>query len=426
MNKLAINGGTKLIQTDFEIFNNIGHEEIDAVTRVLKTGRLSNFVGDWEPDFYGGEQVQEFEKLWCEHFDVKHAITVNSWTSGLICAVGSLDIEPQDEIIMPPWTMAATASAVLVWNAIPVFCDIDPQTFTIDPKKIEQKINSRTKAIISVDIHGMSADVDAIMSIAKKYNLKVISDSAQAIGATYKGKNVGTITDIGGFSLNRFKHIHTGEGGVIVTDNEILADRMQMLRNHADAVVASRKTNKINNLIGFNFRMGEIEAAIGIEQLKKLDLIVESRQRFAKQLTEGLSGLQGLEIPDVPTDRTHTYYTFPIKINEDILGVSSKKIRDALEAEGVSIGNSYINLHLYPTYQKKIAYGTKGFPWISDSHQSTANYEIGTCPVSEGYNAGGYLTIECCRYKYSELETKLIIEAFYKVWDNLGELGTEA
>ena len=422
MSNLAINGGHKLITEEFQTFNFIGDAEISAATEVMRSGMLSKFVGDWEPDFYGGNKVQELEKAWADYFKVKHAISVNSWTSGLICAVGCLDIEPQDEVILPPWTMAATASAVLVWNAIPVFCDIDPEKFTLDPKKIEAAITDRTKAILTVDIHGMSSDIDEIMEIAERYNLKVISDSAQAIGSTYKNRYTGTLSHIGGYSLNRFKHIQTGEGGIIVTNDDNLADRMKMIRNHADAVAYRRGQENIKNLIGFNFRMGEIEAAIAVEQLKKLEDIVKSRQKVACAFTEGLSGLVGLRIPEIPNDRSHSFYTYPILIEEERTGVEARKICAALQAEGVSIGSSYINLHRYPTYQRKIAYGSNGFPWRSALHASDVSYQIGTLPVAEKYNSNGYLTMEMCNYMYTENEITQVLNAFYKVWNNLSEL----
>lgn len=421
--KLAILGGDKVIKNPLKKFNRIGTEEIHAVNDVLKSGNLSSFIGDWEPDFFGGRKVLEFEEAWSNYFNVKHSITVNSWTSGLICAVGALDIEPGDEVIIPTWTMAASASCVLVWNAIPVFTDIDQRTFNIDPKKIEEKITSRTKAILSVDIFGLPADMDAIMSIAKKHNLKVISDTAQAPGALYKNKKAGTISHIGGFSLNYHKHIHTGEGGVIVTDDDDLAFRMKLIRNHADAVAGGKKMEKINNLIGFNFRLGEIECAIGIEQLKKLDSIIASRVHAANRLTEGIKDLEGLTSPFIPNGSTHVYYNYPLLVDEKKLGISAKNICLALSAEGFSCGNSYINVHKYPTYQKKIAYGMGGYPWKIGSKISNVNYNENQHKVAESYSRGeGYIGADFCNYEFDDSEIDLYIRCIQKVWDNLSEL----
>ena len=254
----------------------------------MRTGVLSQFLGTWHKDFYGGPKVKEFEIMAAKYFGVKHAITVNSWTSGLIAAVGALDIEPGDEIIVSPWTMSASATAILHWNAIPIFADIEEETFNLDPVSVESNITDRTKAIMAIDIFGHSADMDALRKIANKYNLKIISDTAQAPGAIYKGNFAGTLADIGGYSLNYHKHIHTGEGGILVTNDDNLAERLQLIRNHAEVVVEGKGVEKINNLLGFNFRLGEIESAIGIEQLKKLKYYVKTRERIANRLSEGI------------------------------------------------------------------------------------------------------------------------------------------
>ena len=266
----------------FKRYNPIGAEEVEAAKQVIESGVLSQFLGAWHEDFYGGPKVREFERQCAEYFGVKHAVTVNSWTSGLVAAVGAIGIEPGDEVIVTPWTMSATATAILHWNAIPVFADIDPETFNLDPKSVEANITPYTKAIMVADIFGQSADMDALMAIAAKHGLKVISDTAQAPGALYKGKYAGTLADVGGYSLNYHKHIHTGEGGILVTDNDEIAERLQLIRNHAEVVVGDKGVTNLSNMIGHNFRLGEIECAIGIEQLKKLNRFVQSRQRIGE------------------------------------------------------------------------------------------------------------------------------------------------
>ena len=235
--QLALLGGPATITQSFKHYNPIGVEEVQAAKAVIESGVLSQFIGAWHPDFLGGPKVKEFEALCAQHFGVKHAITVNSWTSGLIAAVGAIGIQPGDEVIVPPWTMCASATAILHWNAIPVFADIDPHTFCISPASIEANITPYTKAIMAVDIFGQSADMDAIMAIAKRHGLRVISDTAQAPGALYKGQFAGTLADVGGFSLNYHKHIHTGEGGILITNDDEIAQRLQLIRNHAEAVV---------------------------------------------------------------------------------------------------------------------------------------------------------------------------------------------
>ena len=185
---LALFGGPKTIEKTFTRYNPIGAEEVKAATSVVESGVLSQFIGAWDPDFYGGPKVKEFERKCEAFFGVKHAVTVNSWTSGLIAAVGAIGIEPGDEVIVPPFTMCASATAILHWNAIPVFADIDSETFCLDPRSVEANISPYTKGIMAVDIFGHPADTDALMAIAARHGLKVITDTAQAPGAFFKGK----------------------------------------------------------------------------------------------------------------------------------------------------------------------------------------------------------------------------------------------
>jgi len=421
---LALFGGQKTITKPFSWYNSIGKEELEAAKAVIETGVLSKFLGCWElPDFYGGEKVQEFEKNWAEYFGVKHAVTVNSNTSGLIAALGAIGIEPGDEVIVSPWTMSASATSILVWNAIPVFADIEEETFNLDPVSIEKNITPQTRAIMLPDIFGHAAQLDEIMEIARNHNLKVIEDSAQAPGALYKGKYVGTIADIGVFSLNYHKHIHTGEGGVCVTNDSALAERMQLIRNHAEACVEDKGVTNLSNMIGFNLRMTEIEAAIGIEQLKRLKGLVEERIHAADRLTAGIQDLKGLRPPVVREDCTHVYYVYPILIDEKITGVSRDKIAEALRAEGVpGVASGYQNVHLFPIYQKKIAYGNNGFPWTSDICKRDVSYKKGICPVAESFQDKQYMGIELCLHRYTDEEVDLVIQAFQKVWGELDRL----
>ena len=415
--------GAKTIQEPFQRYNPIGEEEVAAAKAVVETGVLSKFLGCWGADFLGGPEVREFERACEAYFDVKHAITVNSWTSGLIVAVGALGIEPGDEVIVTPWTMCASATAILHWNAIPVFADIDPETFCLDPKSVEANITPYTRAIMSVDIGGYPADTDALNAIARKHGLKVISDTAQSPGALFNGKLAGTLTDIGGYSLNYHKHIHTGEGGILVTDDDNLADRMRLIRNHAEAVVDDAGIADIINMVGFNFRLGEIEAAIGREQLKKLPGFVETRQRAAARLSAGLRNLPGLRTPVVKSGCTHAYYMYFMILDDVALGVSRDRIFDALVAEGVpSLSKKFANVHLLPMFQRKIAFGSKGFPWTSEFCRRDVSYEKGICPVAESLHDRSYIGFQMCMHQMTDVEVDLMISAFHKVWANLDAL----
>lgn len=420
---LALRGGPKLIEHQLARYNSIGADEVAAAKEVVESGVLSKFLGCWDPDFFGGPKIQEFERMCERYFGVKHAVTVNSLTSGLVAAVGAIGIEPGDEVIVSPWTMSATATAILHWNAIPVFADIEPETFCLDPVSVERNITPYTKAILAVDIAGHPADFDALRALADKHGLRIITDTAQAPSAKYKGRYAGTLADIGGLSLNYHKHVHTGEGGIMLTDDDDLADRMRLIRNHAEAVVGDKGVTNLANMIGHNFRMGEIEAAIGIEQLKKLDRKVADRQHVTHRLDEGLGALPGLRIPAVRPECTHVYYFYAMTLDPVRLGVSRDMIYKALVAEGVpGMMRGYATLHLLPLYQNKIAYGSKGFPWTSEICRRDVSYAKGICPVAEDMNDRAFLGIEVCAHVFSDADIDLVVAAFHKVWSQMESL----
>lgn len=433
MAKLAIHGGTPVRSKPFPAYRVIGEEEKEAVNRVLDSGILSRFLGCWHSDFYGGPEVQAFESEWAAHFNAKHAIAVNSCTSGLYCAMGATGVEPGEEVIVSPYTMSASAVAPLIYNAVPVFADIEEDYFCLDPKSVEERITSRTRAIIVVDIFGLPYDREGINAIAKKHGLLVIEDTAQAVGATYNGKYAGTLGDIGAYSLNYHKHIHSGEGGVVVTDDDDLADKVRLIRNHAESVVEDKGVTELTNMIGFNFRMTEIEAAIARCQLKKVDALIEERQGNCKYLAKALSEIPAIEPAQVREGCTHVYYVHPLKYREEEAGVPRNRFVEAVraelaatdlrEGEGVLLSYGYVKpIYLSPLFQKKVAYGSRGCPFVAPWYDGEINYDRGLCPTTERMYEKELVIHELMRPPATRSDLDDVIKAFWKVWENRDEL----
>ncbi|MBK6506672.1 MAG: DegT/DnrJ/EryC1/StrS family aminotransferase [Ignavibacteria bacterium] len=428
MSKLAFLGGKPVRTNIFPQSNTIGEEEKRAVMRVLDSGNLSQYVGSWNPDFMGGPMVKQFEKDWAHAFGVEYCMAVNSNTSGLNACIGACDIGPGDEVIVSPYTMTAGAIAPLIYGAVPVFADIDEDTFCLDPKKVEEKITPRTKAILVVHITGHPTDMDEIMMIARKHNLKVIEDCAQSPMASYKGRLVGTIGDVGIFSLNYHKHIHTGEGGMIVTNDAVIAEKVQLIRNHGEAVVEGKKTKDLWNTYGFNYRMTEMEAAVGIEQLKKLPALLEQRIERAEFLSAALGKLPGIIPPTVKEGCKHVYYIQAFKFKKDIVGIQRNTFIDAMKAELPTmvlrestpiIGCGFAPpLYLQPIYQQRLHKCSFNCP----RYEGEVSYDKGLCPVTERMFFEEVFTHEYMRPSFSWDDLKDVTDAYYKVYENISDL----
>ncbi len=433
MRELAILGGNPIREKPFPGYNVIGEEERAAVSAVVETGILSRYVGSEHPDFMGGDQVKRFEAAWANVFQARHAIAVNSATSGLYAALGATGVGPGDEVIVSPYTMAASVTAAIVFNAVPIFADIDPDTYCLSVESIRKCITPRTRVIIVVHIFGQAADMDAIMEIAREKNLIVIEDAAQSPFSLYKGRPVGVLAHLGVFSLNYHKHIHTGEGGMVITNDSQLAEKVSLIRNHAEAVVGRREVKDIINMIGFNFRMGEIEATIGMCQLQKGPALVEERRANVAYLEGRLRGIAGLTMPKESDGNQHVYYVHAITFDATVMGVSRASFIDAIkaelpvtefrESEGPLIGAGYVRpIYLEPMYQQRLAYGDKGCPFSCPHYSGEVHYEKGICPETERAHFETLITHEMFRPPMSKADLDDVAAAFHRVIDNLPEL----
>ena len=410
--RLALLGGAPALDEPLPESRTIGAEEAEAVAEVMQSGVLSGFYGSLGPQFFGGPKVQAFEKAWSERFGVRHAVSVNSATSGLIAAVGATGAGPGDEIIVPPWTMSATAVAPLVYGAVPVFADIEAETFCLDPEGVAAAITPRTRAIIAVNLFGHPARLKELRALADARGIFLIEDNAQGLLAEEDGRLAGGIGHIGVFSLNYHKHIHTGEGGICVTQDDRLAFRLQRIRNHGENVVDATDAQDMANLYGFNFRLTEMSAAVGIEQLKRINARVAGRERIAKALSAGIADLEGLRAPNVREGCRHAFYVWGMLYDEAVVGVPRDTFCKALAAEGVPHFQGYVKpLYLLPLFQQRIAMGRHGFPF----DQSTVRYDKGLCPVTERLHESMFIGVETCMYDPSPRQVDQLIKAFRKV-----------
>jgi len=433
MKQLALMGGIPIRTKYFPPYNVIGEDEKRAVMAVMDTGVLSKYIGAWHEDFLGGPQVRAFEEEWGAMFGAGHAIAVNSATSGLYAAMGAAGVSPGDEVIVPPLSMSASATAAVIWGGVPVFCDVDPENFSPLPKSVIQCITPQTKAIMVVHLLGHPVDMDPIMAVARERGIVVIEDCAQAIHAEYNGRPVGTLGDIGVFSLNYHKHIHTGEGGVCVTNNADLAEKMQYIRNHAEAVAAGKKPSNLVNLVGFNFRMGEIEAAIGRSLLPKSKNLIKQRRENVVYLEKQIGNLQGLPFAKTKPNCIHSYYAHALHCHKGEHGVGRDLMVKALraelpmtemreEAKGALLGPGYVTpLYQLPMFQNKIAFGDQGYPFKGAYITREIDYSDGICPNAE-HASRTMLTHEMMRPGMTHNDLDDVAAAFHKVFDNLAAL----
>jgi len=332
----------------------IGHQEERAVQSVLRSGFLVQ-----------GKAVARFEEAMAGYLKVPHAVAVSSGTSALHLALLAHDIGPGDEVIIPDYTFPATANVIELTGAKPVLVDIGPLTFNMDPKLIESRITKKTKAIMPVHLFGQSADLAPVMRIARKYKLLVIEDAACVLGAEYKGRKCGTIGDIGCFSFHPRKVITTGEGGVVVTHHQKTADRLRALRNHG----ISYKDNKIDFVMaGFNYRMTEIQAAIGLAQMKKIKSLIRSHQRVARLYDAQLSSLKWVKTPYTLPGNTHVFQSYIIQTPKSM---NRDKLIHHLRQNGVETNFGTYALHKLAFYKNKYRLKDSQFPVTEEVFQTS-------------------------------------------------------
>lgn len=343
----AIEGGTAVRNKMLNYGRqSIDDDDIQAVVQVLK--------GDW---LTTGPTVSAFEKAVADYLGVKEAVAVNSGTAALHAAVYAAGIGPCDEVIVPPITFVASANCVLYMGGKPVFADVSRDTLNLDPQDVERKITSKTKAIIAVDFAGQPCDHDAIRKLADKHNLIVIEDASHALGASYKGRKVGALHELTTLSFHPVKHITTAEGGMVVTDNSDFARKMRSFRTHGVDVDFHARAESGLWLydvvtLGFNYRLPDVNCALGISQLSKLNVWVERRRAIANQYSQSFAEVAEIETPFNPPECESAWHLYVIRLNFDRLQVGRAKIFKALKAENIGVNVHYIPIPWLTNYQK--------------------------------------------------------------------------
>lgn len=364
MNEIALYGGTAVREKLLPYCSHhIEQDDIDAVVDVLKDGWLTN-----------GPKVGQFESLVAEQFNVHHAISFSSGTAALLGAIHSLGIKAGDEVIVPTLTFVASVNCILQSGATPVFCDVNSETLLIDTNHVVELITKKTKAIISVDYAGQPCDYDELNLIAEKHGLFLISDASHSIGAKHKNRPVGSLAHITAFSFHPTKNITTGEGGMITTNMKDIASKANLFKSHGLSKTPEQSSLHGNwyyemNELGYNYRLGDINCALGISQIKKLENRVAARNEISHQYRHGLKDIpQFIPLTEKENIR-HAYHLFVVKINPQTVNTSRDEIFKAMQAEGIGVNVHYMPVHLHPYYIKN--YGT----------------HAGLCPIAEDTSA---------------------------------------
>ena len=358
--RLAIDGGTPIRRTRLPYGRQwLDDDDIAAVVEVLRSDWLTT-----------GPKVGEFEQAFADFVGAKEAVAVSNGTAALHAAMYAVGIGSADEVIVPPMTFAASANCVVYQGGTPVFADVDPNTLLLDPVQIEAKITPRSKAIIAVDYAGQACDYDALRAIADRHGLVLVADACHALGGSYKGRPVGSLADLNIFSFHPVKHITTGEGGMITTDDPELARRMQIFRNHGITTDHRQREQRGSWFyemvdLGYNYRLTDLQCALGMSQLRKLPDWVARRQAIARQYNAAFAEMPAVGSLGMREEVSHAYHLYMIRLDLEQLQATRAEVFSALIAEGIGVNVHYIPVHLHPFYRERFGTGP------------------GLCPVAE-------------------------------------------
>ena len=361
---LAIDGGTP-VRSSFLPYGRQSVDECDvrAVVDVLRSDWLTT-----------GPKVGEFEEAFAVRVNAAHAISFSSGTGALHAAAFASGLKAGDEAITTPMTFAATSNCVLYQGATPVFVDISEDTLSLDPRQVEQHITSRTRVILPVDYAGHPADLDLIRRIAEDHELIVIEDACHALGAEYRGRTLGSISDMTVFSFHPVKHITTGEGGMVTTNNPQLAETLRRFRNHGISSDARQRQTAGQwhyemVLLGFNYRMPDILCALGSQQLRRLDANLARRREIASRYSDAFGAMRGLSAPAVRDDVVPAWHLYPVRLQLDNLVADRGQVFRALRAENIGVNVHYIPVHLHPYYRDRFGYQGGEYPVAESAYE---------------------------------------------------------
>ena len=364
---LAIHGGKPVRDTPLPYGRHrIEEQDIEEVVRVLRSSWLTT-----------GPKLTEFEEAVAGYVGAGYAVAFSSGTAALHGAAFAAGLGPDDEAITTPFTFCATANCVLYMGAIPVFADVSSDTLNVDPEEMASHISSRTKAVLPVDYAGHPAELDEILAEAEKDGLVVIEDAAHALGAEYKGRMIGGISHMTTFSFHPVKHITTGEGGMVTTDDPEFARRLRMCRSHGIDPEARQRQGLDYGLwyyemteLGFNYRLSDIGCALGLSQLKRLAANISRRRDIASYYSQALAGLAGIIIPVERPEVKSAWHLYPIRVELEKFTAGRKEIFQALRQENIEVNVHYIPVHMHPYYQRRFGYGGGEYPVAESAYES--------------------------------------------------------